>query len=136
MTALAAGRDTPKRNGHERSLPVAANKSCYIGGIAVVAGTPGRVQPGTAATNLKAVGVFKETLIGAPQDTPIKVEREGWFRFGNSTSSDAIAIKDIGADCYVVDDNTVALTDGSSSRSVAGTIRDVDSLGVWISFKN
>lgn len=136
MTALAAGRDTPKRTGAERALPVAASKSCYIGAIAVVTGTPGRVQPGTTAAGLIAVGVFKETMLSAAVDTPIKVEREGWFRFNNSTSTDLIAIKDIGSDCYIVDDNTVALTNGSSTRSVAGVIRDVDALGVWISFKN
>jgi hypothetical protein len=34
----------------------------------------------------------------------------------------------------VVDDQTVAKTNGSSSRSVAGIIRDVDADGVWVEF--
>lgn len=136
MTALTAGRDTRKRKGDIRSLPAAANKTFYIGALAVIAGTPGRVQPGTTATNLKCVGVFAETMTTPAQDTPIKVERDGWHLMNNSASTDAIATKDIGANCYIVDDNTVALTDGSSSRSVAGIIRDVDSNGVWISFVN
>lgn len=134
MTAATADRDTAKRRGGERKLPVAASKSCYLGCIAVLAS--GRVQPMTAATSLKAVGVFKETSINAAQDTPVQIERDGWFRFNNSASGDLIAVTDIGADCYGVDDNTVAKTDGSSSRSIAGVIRDVDSVGVWIEFKN
>lgn len=134
MTAATADRNTRKRTGYERSLPVASSKSCFLGCIAVL--SSGRVQPMTAATSLKAVGVFKETSINAAQDTPVKVERDGWYRFNNSTSSDAITLSDVGADCYGVDDNTVAKTDGSSSRSVAGVVRDVDADGVWIEFKN
>jgi hypothetical protein len=32
----------------------------------------------------------------------------------------------------VVDDQTVAKTNGSSTRSVAGIVRQVDSDGVWV----
>ena len=34
--------------------------------------------------------------------------------------------------CYIVDDQTVAKTDGSSARSKAGTIVNVDDQGVWV----
>ena len=50
----------------------------------------------------------------------------------NSSSADLIEGDDIGKTAYIVDDETVALTDGSSSRSAAGTIYDVDDLGVWV----
>ena len=33
---------------------------------------------------------------------------------------------------YIVDDQTVAKTNGSSTRSAAGTIVDVDAQGVWV----
>ena len=61
--------------------------------------------------------------------------RRGCFRFANSASADAIALADVGADCYIVDDQTVALTNGSSTRSVAGKIHDVDSSGVWVDMR-
>ena len=51
-------------------------------------------------------------------------------------AGDAIVLSDVGADCYGVDDTTVAKTDGTGTRSVAGVIRDVDAVGVWIEFKN
>jgi hypothetical protein len=33
-----------------------------------------------------------------------------------------------------VDDQTVAKTDGSTTRSVAGIVRGVDTDGVWVEF--
>lgn len=39
---------------------------------------------------------------------------------------------DIGSDCYIVDDQTVAKTNGTNTRSVAGKIMDVDAQGVWV----
>ena len=134
MTAATADRDTPKRRGGQRVFPVAASKACYAGCIAVL--SAGRLQPMTTATSLKAVGVFAQGSINAAQDTLVKTERDGWYRFANSTAGDAIALSDVGADCYGVDDTTVAKTDGTGTRSVAGVIRDVDAVGVWIEFKN
>jgi hypothetical protein len=35
---------------------------------------------------------------------------------------------------FIVDDETVAKTNGSSTRSVAGICRGVDAQGVWVEF--
>ena len=56
------------------------------------------------------------------------------FHFANSAAADAIAIGDIGAVCFAVDDQTVAKTNGSSTRSPAGIVEDVDATGVWVRF--
>lgn len=133
MTASTADRDSAKRLGHDAAYPVAASKNCYLGCLAVLAS--GRLQPMTTATGLVAVGVFREGSLQAAQDTMVKVERDGWHRFANSPAGDAITLSDVGSDCYGVDDQTVAKTSGSSTRSVAGVVRDVDASGVWISFK-
>ena len=53
----------------------------------------------------------------------------GTFAFANSASGDLIARADIGNDCYIVDDQTVAKTNGSSTRSIAGKVYDVDADG-------
>ena len=58
--------------------------------------------------------------------------RRGVFQFQNSSAGDLIALANLGADCYIVDDQTVALTNGTNTRSVAGKIRDVDAGGVWV----
>jgi len=58
--------------------------------------------------------------------------RPGVFKFANSANGDLIAQANVCADCYIVDDNTVALTDGGGTRSRAGKIVGVDSDGVWV----
>lgn len=52
----------------------------------------------------------------------------------NSAGADLIALKDVGKDCYAVDDETVALTDGTASRARAGKIHHVTAEGVWVHF--
>ena len=56
----------------------------------------------------------------------------GVFRFENSSAGDAITRAEIGDDCYIVDDQTVAKTDGTDTRSLADKVDDVDANGVWV----
>ncbi|KAK0329991.1 hypothetical protein LTR94_034588, partial [Friedmanniomyces endolithicus] len=58
--------------------------------------------------------------------------KKGQFRWANSAAADAITRAEIGDPAYIVDDQTVAKTNGGATRSVAGTIRDVDAQGVWV----
>lgn len=133
--ALAKDRNTPKRTGDCVSLPVAAATLIYQGAIICI-GAAGLGVPGHAAADLKTVGVARsraDNRQGA--DGAIAVEAEkGWFRFDNSAGADAIAAADIGSTAYVADDHTVAKTSGGATRPTAGTIKDVDALGVWVDF--
>lgn len=136
MAALTEGRETPRRTGKNRNVGCAAVK-CICGGIAVL-NSSGFGQPGTTATGLTAIGVFDETIdnsAGSAGDERVEVTNDGAFHFGNSAGADEIAADDIGEDAYIVDDQTVALTSGGSTRSVAGKIFDVDATGVWITFE-
>lgn len=133
MAALTAERDTKHKEGILRSLPVAANAKIYQGSLVAVNASSVAV-PGSVSTTQKVVGRAEETVDntgGADGDKRITVRR-GIFQFANSASGDLIALKDIGANAYIVDDQTVALTNGSSTRSIAGVIHDVDANGVWI----
>jgi hypothetical protein len=132
MTALAADRNTLSRDARDFEWPVATATKIYAGAIVCI-NSSGYATKGATSTTLKTVGVAQEQVdnAGADGDKTIKVRR-GCFRFANSSAGDAIARADIGADCYVVDDQTVAKTNGTSTRSVAGKIRDVDSGGVWV----
>lgn len=136
MTAITTERDTLRRDGNRAAYPVLAATKVLAGTLAVLTAA-GYAQGGAVATTLKAVGVFDETVdntAGASGDLKAPVRRDGWFRFANSAAADAITIADIGNSCYVVDNQTVAKTDGTGARSVAGKIRDVDAVGVWIEF--
>lgn len=132
MTALAADRQTARRDGGSYSYPVAASVTCYAGGIAVL-DSAGNCKPAVAATGLISVGVFQEQVANGATAAAVSVlVKPGIFRFANSAAGDLIAKANIGDDCYLVDDQTVAATNGGSTRSVAGKIVDVDDAGVWV----
>lgn len=132
--ALSKDRNTPRADGDIRQFGVSADAVIYAGALIVLNG--GFAEPGSVATTLKAVGRAEEAVDntgGADGDVTVNVRR-GIFRFKNSAAGDLIAADDIGATCYVVDDETVALTNGANTRSAAGTIYDVDADGVWVQF--
>ena len=132
--ALVKDRNTKRRDGVQFSFPVDAATTIFAGGIVVLAAGLG--APGSVATGLIAVGVaeeFVDNSAGVAGDVDVPV-RKGVFHFGNSAAADEIALDDVGVDCYIVDDATVALTNGTNTRSVAGKIVDVDSTGVWVEF--
>lgn len=136
MAAITTERDTQRRAGDRAAYPVLAATKVLAGTLAVLTAA-GYAQGGAVATTLKAVGVFDETVdntAGASGDLKAPVRRDGWFRFGNSAAGDLITIADIGVNAYIVDNQTVAKTDGVATRSIAGKIRDVDATGVWIEF--
>lgn len=135
MAALTTDRDTKERSGRKLCLPVAASITCYAGGLAA-RDANGRATPGATATTLRGVGRFAEQVEGGAVAGAVKVEIEkGIFCFANSTSTDALTTADIGNDCYIVDDQTVAKTNGSNTRSVAGRVFDVDGQGVWVDLR-
>ncbi len=131
--ALTADRNTKRRDGVLYSDPVAAATRLFAGSI-VCLDASGNAVPGATATTLTARGVAQEQVDnrdGAAGDRRVEVRR-GVFPFANSASTDEITRADIGNSAYIVDDETVAKTDGTSTRSVAGVIRDVDDNGVWV----
>ncbi|CAN5129881.1 hypothetical protein BH10PSE8_BH10PSE8_01010 [soil metagenome] len=133
MTALAADRTTPSRKGEYLDLPAAAAKKFYAGALGAL-DAAGRATPGANATTLKGLGrveAYVDNSAGAAGDVKVRI-RMGCFRWANSASGDLITAADIGANAYIVDDQTVAKTDGGTTRSIAGKIVDVDAQGVWV----
>lgn len=136
MTALAAARNTPRKaEARRRSLPLPANGKIWQGGMAQI-NAAGYLVPASATVANVTVGMARESVDntgGANGDKSAEVER-GTFYFNNSASGDLIARTEIGKNCYVVDDQTVAKTDSSGTRPVAGKVYDVDAGGVWVEF--
>tara|TARA_R110002050_G_scaffold269917_1_gene412423 strand:- start:44290 stop:44691 length:402 start_codon:yes stop_codon:yes gene_type:complete len=130
MTALTKDRNTNQRQGDEFNHPVAAGAHIY-GGSIVVLDAARNAKPGLTATGLVAAGRAQEEVNnvgGSAGDKTVQV-RKGVFSFANDGS---IARVDIGGTAYIVDDQTVADTDGTGTRSAAGEIVDVDADGVWV----
>ena len=133
MTALAADRNTAERAGQDYSGPVAANVVIYAGAL-ICLDAAGNMTPGATATTLVAAGRADERVdnTGGAAGALTVRWRRGLFRWANSAGADEITRAEVGDTAYIVDDQTVAKTDGTSTRSAAGIIRDVDDVGVWI----
>lgn len=137
MAALTQDRNTPRKGNAVRqySRDLAATTKIFAGSIVCLSAT-GFAVPGSTATTLVADGVATERVdnsAGADGGQKVTTEK-GVFRFGNSASGDLITRAEIGDDCYIVDDQTVAKTNGTNTRSKAGRIEDVDAQGVWVLF--
>lgn len=133
MVALTAARPTPSRAGSDIVPGVAANAVIFAGAL-VCRNAAGFATPGATATTLVALGRAEESVTGSATngEVPVRV-RAGVFRWANSAAGDLITIADRGNDCFIVDDQTVAKTNGGNTRSIAGKVVDVDAQGVWVS---
>jgi hypothetical protein len=132
MAALNQDRNTPARDGSVLSIPVAGAKRIFTGSL-VARDANGYATPGATSATLMGIGRAEEQAdnsSGSDGDMTVAV-RKGVFRFGND-GTDTVTRAHIGQDCYIVDDQTVASTDGTGTRSVAGKVFDVDSEGVWV----
>lgn len=133
MTAATQERNTPTRDNVDYVFPVAASKK-ILAGTLVMLDTSGNAEPGATATGKTAAGIAQETIDntgGGAGDVEVKVRR-GTYLLANSASSDEITDADWGATCYVVDNQTVAKTHDTNTRSAAGTVRGVTPAGVWV----
>ncbi|MGB0683398.1 MAG: hypothetical protein ACPGOV_11845 [Magnetovibrionaceae bacterium] len=135
MTALTRDRATQRRSGDIWQDPVAAATTIYAGSI-VCLDAAGNLVPGSTATTLKVRGRAEEMVDNASGLAGDKTcrSRRGIHAFENSAAADEITRADIGNDAWIVDDQTLAKTDGGATRSKAGRIVDLDECGVWIEF--
>ena len=131
--ALNQDRNTPYNDGEILAMPVAAGVKIFSGAL-VVANASGYVAPGTTATGLTYLGRADQHIdnsAGGDGDKSVLVRRGKAFRFAND-SGDQVDQSSLGKVAYIVDDETVAATDGTSTRSPAGTVVGIDAAGVWI----
>lgn len=134
MVALTADRNTVRAQGDVIEAPMKGATTIYAGALVCLTAT-GFAAPGSTATTLLAVGRAEERVVNAGADGAENIRiRRGIFRFNNSTAGDAVSWADYGKQVFVVDDQTVAKTNGTNTRSVAGTCRGVDAQGVWVEF--
>lgn len=130
-----ATRELQSPFGMTHAYQGADSTQFWKGGIVAVDQADGKLKKGATATTLVCVGVCEETrLTGVGNTRKIRSKTGVFGPFNNSAAADAIAADDVGKDCFMVDDQTVALTSGTNTRSKAGKIYDVDSTGVYVAF--
>lgn len=129
MAALTKDRHTPQRMGDLLVLKVAGNTTIYAGSLVAV-NAEGYAVPASTATGLTAAGRAEQQVINFLENgtNSICVLR-GVFKFENLSGD---AVSKVLSDCYMVDDQTVAATDGGGTRSIAGKVIDIEPDGVWV----
>lgn len=129
--ALVQDRNTHKKQAAIIVIAVAAGANIFAGAL-VVANASGYAAAGSTASDLTYLGRADEHVdntAGINGAKSVKISRLQAFKFKNDGS---ITQAHIGKPSYIVDDETVAATNGSATRSAAGTIIEIDSDGVWI----
>ncbi len=135
MTALSVERVHGHRGSAAipplRSYLVLEDEVLLCGGMVALNAAGLAVEPVSTDPTLRVVGVSRKTADATDLAT-VRVEVEaGVFRFDNSAGDDAITIADINRPCYLVDNQTLARTDGVT-RPYAGMVFDVTSEGVFV----
>lgn len=131
--SLTSPRATKQVEGKRRAVGVGANAKIWQGGLVMLSG--GYAVPGAAAVGAIGLGMAEETYdnTGGAAGALNAEVKTGVFCFQNS-SADPVPASQIGQNCFIVDDQTVAATNGSNTRSVAGVVFNVDADGVWVRF--
>jgi len=137
MAALTQSRTVKSIPGILFAYPVLANAVIHRGAVVVI-GSNGYAKPGVTGLDLVAVGIARHSVDntgGANGAVLVEVEEmiAGVFSAGGG---DLITFDDIGKPAYLVDDQTVGLTDGTDTRSLAGIIRKVEGSLVYVEFTN
>lgn len=129
MTAQTSAKNRRRAAGDPipsfHHFGVKAAAVCFRGAIAVL--DAGYLAPGRTATGLICAGVFEDdvTNTGASGSKLARI-RTGAFEFENSSAGDLIGVTEIGKDVFIVDDQTVAKTDGAGTRSRAGKVIKIE----------
>lgn len=136
MAATTTNRDTRTTGAKIRLVPIAANEVLPAGVIAQV-NTSGHGVNATATAANRTIGVNQyrvDNTGGVAGAKKAQIERGVFGPFANSAGADQVTLADLGAPCYVVDNQTVAKTSNTNARPVAGEVFNVDAEGVWVEF--
>lgn len=131
--ALTSDRNTPMQDGELIPVPVAASAVIHAGALVVV-NASGYAAPGSTATTLTYLGraeVAVDNTGGANGAKSVLVRRNKAFCWRNS-GVDPVTQAGMGRPCYIVDDDTVAGTHGTNTRSAAGVVIGLDASNVWV----
>ncbi len=137
MTATTQPRKTMQLEGNPLPVvlayPIKANQVMYQGTIAML-DSSGRLIAGATVTGAQTIGKFDNNepvtdTTGLADGDVIGTVYPGVWLWASGSGGDVIAADDVGQLAYTIDNQTVGLTDGGATRSIAGTIFGVTSSG-------
>lgn len=129
MADLAKARITAQleQGGATFLDPVAAATMIWAGAMLALDAAGNLIPAAPGSPTIRGVAVeTADNSTGAAGDVSITSKR-GAFLFNNSD----LDRTDIGADCFVSDDNTVA----STGTLVAGKLLQIEDAGAWVEIK-
>jgi len=140
MTAMTSARLTPMRPDcapkHVIQPQVHDGVVIWEGGLVVL--DKGKAAPGRSGAGLTVLGIARDTVDNRTYPTALyrRTRRvsvvSGIAQLENSGGADAIGEADVGELCFMVDDRTLARTDGGGTRSPAGRVHEVERHRVWV----
>lgn len=136
MAALASFRDTKQVNGLTRSkVDLGAGKVVFAGGIVVTDTSTGYGCAGKTGTGLVARGIAQVSVDntgGAAGAASVDVDnRPAWL---DISGADPVSRANVDQPVFMVDDHTIAATDGGGTRSTCGILREVGVNGALVEF--
>ena len=132
MVALTADRNTALKQGDLRVGQVGAATKIFKGAI-VMRNAAGYLIKGATATGSFGVGISQSLADNtAGANGALSINWRPGVAYLANLAADLCLVTDIGAKCFIADDQTVARTNGGATRSPAGVIEDVDANGVWV----
>lgn len=129
MSALTASRMQREERWSLKKFTLASGQKAFKGGIACIDTSTGTVKPGIVSTTLKRIGNFNEDVDATSGALPVNVRLDKeWVvaRFANDVAGTPVVAANIGSTCFILDDHTLSGSSGTSTRSVAGLVVDVD----------
>lgn len=138
MTALAQDRNT-MRKYEERILaedPLIAATTTVWNGSLVANNAAGALIPASDTAGITVVGVAQRKMANATgaaaKVIPAGKVAAGVYKFF-TTGGNALTIVDVGKNAFVLDDQTVVRTAGTTNAIVAGVVDSIDpDGGVWV----
>lgn len=133
--SLTASRDTlTRRIVGKISIPLKANAVVYKGGMVAVDATGYGVDAATATGYQLVVIATADADNTGGASGAISVDCYECDAYMTNSGTDACDATCLGNHVWVQDDQTVAKTNGTSTRSIAGRCTGFDSGGVWVRF--
>lgn len=130
MAAQTGPRSVIEAAGVYVDPPVKGNTTIHQGALVVTEN--GLAIPGKTGVGLTALGVAETSVVNKGGDGAARaLVKRGTFAFF-TLPADPVTIADLGKDCFIVDDQTVAKTSGKDTRSVAGKVMSIDADGIFV----
>jgi hypothetical protein len=132
MTAAAADRGCPVKDGEIFALKMATGVTIYAGTMVSV-NAAGYAIPAADTANSKVMGIAQEqkTNAGANGAEEIVVRRNKAFLLANDGDNPVVQAS-IGTSAIVHDDQTVCVAAGATNDIAVGTVLAIEAAGVWV----